>query len=326
MHVILVTSWNKACGIAEHSAMLKQAVEAADSRIAAVPCPGLVQDPFSYYPRGGEDAQVLHLNYQAGLLSRWTPDVLRTWRSAHPAIPVVITFHDTGVPNSPLCRELAEMADQMVVHEPFDDLPKDKVQWWMLGVPDEPADEETLDRSWADGRPVLATFGFPFPWKCYNQLAAATARAGWAFHLVTSGADDSDIHLWRQTNPWTLVTPEFVPRPDLLNILQQADALAFTYVTHNTGQAAPIYTGLAAHTPIIALSTCRQYRALLAYPPAAGAICWAETFHDVTEWLARLEKLEERVVWSRRVDRAAATLSWSRLGRQYAHLYQELTA
>src|SRR5262245_61243449 len=154
--VLLITTWQTACGIAEHSAMLKEAVEAADPDIEVVP------DALSLDPVMLDDARginLVHLNYQAALHSRWTPERIRELRQLR--LPVVVTYHDSGVPNSEHCQAVIDAADAAVVHEPFDDLPDGKTRYWRMGVPEWSPPLELLT---TDSRPILGSLGFPFLW------------------------------------------------------------------------------------------------------------------------------------------------------------------
>lgn len=312
MKVRLVTSWGEACGIAEHSAMLKEAVEAADSAIEVTPCSAAIDSTF---PLGEYD--LLHLNYQAALHSRWTPLRMHQYRNVVRK-PVLVTYHDSGVPNSEQCKEVIYAADAAVVHEDFDDLPAEKTHYWRMGVP---GWQRPIMSPWKDDRPVVGTVGFPFGWKNYDALCEVTARAGWALLLIAPGASKEQIEGWYRRQPNLIVRDDFVPREIAVGLLTYCDATAFTYVTHNTGQSGALLLGIAARKPVIALSTCRQFRALYNDPLGQGAIHWCESF----------EQVEKALHWVpiQRVDPGIVALaereSWSHLGRKYAQLYRGLT-
>ena len=74
--------------------MLKEAVEAADSSIVITPNTALL-DPGADW---GGIPDVLHLNYQAALHSRWQPETIQ--RAKALGCKVLVTYHDSGVPNS----------------------------------------------------------------------------------------------------------------------------------------------------------------------------------------------------------------------------------
>ena len=325
LRVLLVTTWDQPCGIAEHSWYLKQAVEAADPEIEITPWTDL--DPASL--RSSVPVpDLVWLNYQAALHSRWTPDWIQRWRQSVNGMKIGVTYHDTGVPNSDQCQAICAAADTFVIHEPADDLPMEKGDYWRMGVPTPtPAGIHPPDgpEYWALGyrdQPRLGTIGFPFAWKCYDELAKVTAANGWAFYVIAPGATDEQMACWLRLNPCTTVRRAFVGRQAAVRLLAGCDATAFTYVCHNTGQSGAILQGIAARKPVIALSTCRQMRALYEDPLGREAIRWCSTFEEVGFAL--------RTVSIERCDPGIVALAeqdgWARLGQRYAQLYRRLVA
>lgn len=316
MKVLLISTWSTGCGIAEHAWYLKAAVEAEDPAIEIDPCPKAL-DPSALGDTTEYD--VLHLNYQAGLLGRYSPTIVS---SLARLLPVVVTYHDTGVPNSEQCRAVCAAATRYVVHEPADDLGPNGY-YWRMGVPG-PAPALILSptfKAWVD-QPVLGSIGFPFGWKNFDLLAELTRRLGWALLLIAPNASPAQVQRWHELNPASDIRTDFVPRREALSLLTACDATAFPYVTHNTGQSAAILQGIAARKPVLAFSTCRQFRALLGDPLGNQAIRWADT----------VEALEYRLLHDvplGRTDPLTVALaeqeSWARLGRKYATLYYEVT-
>lgn len=321
--VLLVTTWKTACGIAEHSAMLKEAIDREED-IRLDPHSDL--DPASLDRScAGVPYTIVHLNYQASLHSRWSPDVIRALRARK--FKVLVTYHDTGVPNSDQCKGVIDAADAAVVHEPFDDLPGNKTYYWRMGVPNGPSGfayhDERRYGMWKlayPAQPVLGSIGFPFGWKNYDKLAEVTGDAGWALMLIAPNATDAQIAGWRQINPYTTVFRDFVERDAAITYLADCDATAFCYVCHNTGQSGAVLQGIATRKPVIALRTCRQFRALAEDPLGSHAILWSDTFEDVRDYLQNL--------YIGRIDPLIVALAhqdgWPALGKRYAQLYRSL--
>jgi glycosyltransferase involved in cell wall biosynthesis len=325
IRVLLVTS-EGACGIAEHSAYLREAVRAADPSIDLYGNPELL-DPAALRYAISAPPDIIHLNYHAALHSRWTPEVVRGLK-----VPVVITYHDTGVPNSAQCRALFVVADAFVVHEPAEDLLG--AIYWRQGVPDWSASVVRYaglgrpPERWEhppfigfkrhDDQPVLGTVGFPFPWKNYDLLASATARAGWALVLLAPTATPEDCARWQALNPHTLIRTDFVPRDAVVAYLAGCDATAFLYAGCNTGTSGAIRQGLAARKPVLA-NDCRQFRDLWLDPLASRALTSVEA-HPQALVDALMEVPIQRV--SPAVCAAAEQDSWADLGRRYADLYR----
>lgn len=317
MRVALVTTWGTACGIAEHSAYLKAAVEQADPTIEIVPILDLHPRAIDHAP--GID--VIWLNYHAALHSQWTPKAIRQ-QQAH-GIKVGVTYHDTGVPNSDQASGICVVADAFVVHEPYDDL-EGNGRYWRMGIPDWHGvlQIERGPRSWNQDRPILGTVGFPFPWKNYDELARVTAAQGWALFLIAPTATEADIDRWHRLNPHSCFYTGFCPREQVVGWLAACDATAFCYTCANTGQSGAVCQGIAVRKPVIAFgpAICRQFRALYADMLGGFAIDWAESFADVGQLLrqCRIDRCDPGIVALAEQD------SWTTLGVKYATLMREL--
>src|SRR5262245_48161261 len=101
MKVLLVTTWGIACGIAETAAHLKAAIEQADPGIQIIPDQDAL-DPAAAY-EAIREVDLVHLNFHAALHSRWVPEQIH--RAKKFGQKVLVTFHDSGVPNSDQCKE-----------------------------------------------------------------------------------------------------------------------------------------------------------------------------------------------------------------------------
>jgi glycosyltransferase involved in cell wall biosynthesis len=326
MRVRLVTPWGTACGIAEHSKMLRDAVEAADPSITFWIDTDLHPDALWRAP---EAPDVVLLNYHAGLHSQWTPAHVKEVRKAR--IPVVVIYHDTGVPNSEQCHRLFEATTHypqlapgaFIIHEPAEDLPG--AVYLRQGVPARPFPapatpwlDEFRSIYYASGRPILGTVGFPFPWKNYDLLVDATALAGWALLLLAPGATEAQIAAWQGRNPAMLVVADFIPADAVVAYLGGCDATAFLYACANTGTSGAIRQGIAARKPVLATSGCRQFRDLEGDRIGARALTWLSDL-SVEGVAAALES-----VVLQRVDPAVVRLaerdSWRRRGQELAEL------
>jgi hypothetical protein len=211
-----------------------------------------------------------------------------------------------------------------VVHEPFDDLPAEKTAYWRMGVPSIahiPVPYVTPGMAYFE-RPYLGTVGFPFPWKCYDELARVTKRAGWGLLLLAPSATAGDIRRWQQLNPWVVVIASFLSQDEVIARLRACTATAFTYVCHNTGQSGAILQGIAARKPVIALRTCRQMRALALDTLGAATIEFVETFEEVH---ALLRHARYTGALDHGIVALAEQESWRGKGAEYAALYRAVT-
>jgi hypothetical protein len=324
MNVLLVTSWGQPqCGIQAHSELLIDAVQQADPAIAITPSAAAL-DPDAPSPYPLDHFDILHLNYHRALHSRWTAAVVRTVVEARHTLAaykaVVITFHDTfgEHPPDPLSQELCATADAFLVHEPCVGL--ERAIYWRMGVP-----RFSGDAGWRSAdmyrRPTLGTIGFNFGWKNWPELARLTKQVGWGFLICTPAMRAEDEATLRAINPWLDVRRD-LPTREVIAVLHECDATAFTNVCGNSGQSAAILLGIAARKPVIALSTCRQYRALFQDPLGSQTIGWEETFPGVENRLKRLCLGH----WDPGIVALAEQDSWAQLGAKYAALYRGLVA
>lgn len=319
MKVWLVSTWNIACGIAEHSAMAKDAIEAADKTIAIRPVSELL-DPDADVK--GAKPDLLWLNYQAALHSRWTPLQIQKWQLA--GIPVLVTYHDTGVPNSDQCKTICNAASWFVVHEPYTDL-AEHGEYIRQGIPP-PEDPILFDfhrsanREIWKGRPIVGTVGFPFPWKNYDLLCQAAHLAGWGVLLIAPNATAQQVRGWQELNPWIEVISQFKPRRDVVSLLSGCDATAFLYNCANTGTSGAIRQGIAARKPVLAFAPtiCRQFRDLM----KESAINWLH--HGSPEHVAADLRALPNVDLDYYVVDLAERDSWAHVGKRYAAIMKRL--
>lgn len=335
MKILIVTSWHThGCGIEEHSKLLIEYATRANPALRFIPG-NVTHHPEVIRAMAAADAvDVVHLNYHAALHSQWTPAQIERLRN-EVGVKVVVTYHDTGVPNSEQCKGVCAAADAAIVHEPADDLHGD-IRYWRMGVPERTSDgmhfgtASRISSQWPvdrgieflryPGQPVLGSIGFPFPWKNFDLLLKVTRELGWACLLITPTASPEQLQTWRAINPDCYLNPHFLNQAQVLGLLAGCDATAFPYVTNNTGQSGAILQGIAARKPVIAFETCRQFRALRMDALGQVTINWAETVDDL--------KREIRYVTPARIDPPTVALaeqeSWVGLGMKYADLYQEV--
>jgi hypothetical protein len=320
-----VSSWGTACGIADHLAQAKPAIEAADPSITIVPDPeGL--DPKVVIERvrwsGANAYDWLWLNYHRALHSRWTPEVvadLVTFTQGQ--MRVLVTFHDTYGERKPdaLQVQLHDLADAFVVHEPCLDLPK--AHLIRQGVA--PAQLPYEYYGWGQV-PILGSVGWNQPWKNYDTLARVTGEQGWALVLCCNNATVEDEARWEALNPRLFVVRGFLPADLIVSYLAGCDATIFAYECANSGTSGAIRLGLAARKPVIAWRDCRQFRDLVAAELNAQVwpIHWCSGFDRLPQVLADIPvgRVDPSVVHLATLD------SWVHQGQAYARLFQQAVA
>jgi glycosyltransferase involved in cell wall biosynthesis len=341
LKVLLVTSWNTPCGIAEYARLLKESAEKADPRIAILPDSESL-DPAACFSRlawsntGRNDGgryDVVHLNHHDGLHSRWQAGQVQ--EITETGVPVLVTYHDTRerLVDCHKLNQLIDVASSVVVHEPVEGA---HVIYWRQGVPAAATMPARYSRvhgmaDWINGegvfqagawkaypqQPVLGTVGFNFPWKNYDKLAQVTGEEGWALVILSNNATPEDEARWKSMNSSILVVSGFQPQEVVVNYLAGCDATAFMYECANTGTSGAIRQGLAARKPVIAYGTCRQFRDL--WGETCG-VFWVPTWDGFRHILSYMQP----AAWDAPVSAWAHAESWDQLGRKYAKLYRML--
>lgn len=329
IRVDLITS-EGACGIAEHSAYLMEAVRAVSPLTTFAATSAKYLDPAEYFRDADSGAlprsHVVHLNYHAALHSRWTSEQIGELHAR--GRRVLVTYHDSGVPNSLQCKLVCRAADRFVLHESFKDMPTDTGTYCRMGVPAAEDDAKFFflaaslhrDGIWGRDQPILGTVGFDFPWKCYDELARITEAAGWGLLLLSPQMTEERQRALAALNPACVVVSEWTPRREVVSYLTGCSATACTMVCANAGQSASFLQCIAARRSVIALSTCRMMRALYEDPQGREAIWWCENFEEVAGAL--------RNVTLGHADAGVVALAhqerWTVKAEVYDRLYQEL--
>jgi hypothetical protein len=318
--VLLATSWDTPnhCGIEQHSRMLIEAVQRADPTIDVSPSAVALDPVCSRFSLEHGGFQLVHLNHHAALHSRWTPDAIARVRAM--GMKVLATVHDTGVPNADPCKAIVHACDAAVVHEPFDDLPADTTHYWRMGVPEYDG-SPGLRGPHFETRPMLGTVGHDLPWKNWHELARITREVGWGLVICTPAITEDRLAELHALTPW-LVVHAGLDQKMVLATLHECDATAALYVCHNTGQSGAVLQCIGAKKPVLAFTTCRQFRALFSDDLARSTIRWCTTYEAVTRSL--------RCLPIQRFDPGITALaeqeSWRHLGQKYVRLYRELVA
>lgn len=352
MRVLLVTSWGNSCGIAEYAQLLKEGVESVPQGdgIEIIPSaealdPGYVFGNWTRwrdYDRRPID--LVHLNHHDALHSRWDAELVKRLVSGEnvgqACAPVLLTYHDTRekLEDCPKLKAMHEVCSSTVVHEPVEGL---KAIYWRQGVPRSEGVWQLGEARFNHGgkasrecfkshfqQPVLGSVGFNFPWKNFERLAEETGKAGWGLLLIAHDATLEHEAYWRALNPYSWIIREFLPQSEVVCRLAACDATAFMYECANTGTSAAIRQGIAARKPVIAFSTCRQFRDLLQLDyngdPDRGliksGIRWCEHWDDFPQAL----QLVRPGPWDPGITALAHADSWQQLGRNYAQLYRTL--
>lgn len=260
MKVIVVTSDREACGIREYSSMMKEAVEAADPSIQVEEFPFTAPDRLlDRVCSPASRPEIVHLNHHAALHSGWTKDHI--WALQKLGMKVVVTQHDT-FETWEIMRARgffdARSADLLIIHEPVAGLDDEKRVWVMRQpIPEAPREVKSGEAyrrrlkgiQW--GR-YVGSIGFPLPWKGFATLAQAARLAGWGCRIIAPGITVGQAEELQAFHPEGLeIMASFWPRGKAIAALATCDALAFPYVTGNSGTSGALRLGVAARRPVV---------------------------------------------------------------------------
>jgi len=261
----------------------------------------------------------------------------------------VVTYHDTREDAPEKLLALARVANATIIHEPVRGLAwtRDPAEvapgralYLRQGIPGPARIRADYWVSWGgswmepDGfmhersfkaypqQSVLGTVGFNFPWKNFDRLATLTAEEGWALLILSANATEEDEARWRRTNPACHVLRGLPPEQMVLGYLAACDATAFPYECANTGTSGAIRLGIGARKPVLAFSTCRQFRDLyLAPPETSGGVVWSKNWDDLA---SDLRRVYPGLPSNPHTSHLAHRDRWGMVGAAYAEVYRRV--
>lgn len=326
LHVLLVTSWDTVCGIAEMSKLLIDGVKVADSEIELYPYAEAL-DPEWMFSTLATDLKhthwdILHLQHHDALHAAWQAEHIV--RAQELGLKVVVTFHDTfsgasDQPNSAKAHALHDVADAFIAHEEVQDLPK--AIHWRHGVPaiKKPA---TLPPA-RTRRPIIGSAGFNFGWKNFDLLCEAAALAGWRVLLIGPNFTEEDVKRWQQWQP-DGIFPAVHCMPSqaqVVSYLSACDATAFLHNNANTGVSGSVRFGIAARKPCLLMDDCRQFMDLMFDPGLRESFYWTRYCTEtIAEDISRLPSVK----FDHKLCALAERDSYLHVGKKYAELYRRL--
>lgn len=298
----LITSWNERCGIAEYAKNLTHNCPNTQFKIYDVRSGYQI-----LYALG--DAQIVLLNYEAGLFAGIGEDFIAQLRSR--GLRVVLIWHNShsGDNRGPWTN----LFDRVVVHEET----TDGFRYIPMGIP-----EET--RLHSDGYlpKLVGSFGFPFPWKGFDPVCRACEMLGCQARIIAPESRHWDTHqvgnyLKGLCSKLNYVT-DYMDQSSVVRRLAECHATVFAYSGGNSGVSAACRLGLATGRPIV-LTRCRQFRDLFPYEDEIFFIDDASP-----EKIA--EALQEALnPYNKKMPgRVLKDMAWSKVGRMYEELFKEL--
>lgn len=361
LRVLLVTSWNTPCGIADHSAQLKAAVEAADPLIEVEPSAAALDPGQGGLLLSTTTPTIVHLNHHDALHSRWTPAHVRMVREQIKA-PVVVTYHDTRgtLAQTPKLAALVDVASAVVVHEPVSGLTEDGIllgtsaapyrglaYYWRQGVPAPAvspacyAYAEQGAQVWFDGESefpnAIRRCQYPL-WKAFpQQPVLGTAGFNFPWKNFDRLAQVTGEEGWAFLLCCNNATDEDEARWKVLNhatLVVRGFLPTPTIVNYLAGCDATAWMYECANTGTsgairLGIAARKPVIALQTcrqfrdlYNQSPGSgLTWVESWKSFRDELAHVYP----GAWKPYVSLLARLDSWTTLGRKYATLYRSLT-
>jgi len=301
LKVLLVTSPNEACGIREHSELLKRYCPQVEH---------IITGPEVFTVAAGCD--LVMIDHHAALHSQWTPEAVGILGLS---MPVLVTQHDTfetvGIMSE---RGLPIFTGPVITHEKVSGYKNALfLRQGVLGLDRAPAEPLAFPNR-------VGTVGFDFPWKNFDLLAKVTKRLGLQCLIISPGMTKERVKELRAINPDTFVQTGFQPAEFVVSQLAECLATAFLYQCGNSGTSGAIRLGLSARRPVVAFQ-CRQFKDLA----GEGAVKFAASEQDLIEFLGVLkvsQSLQEAYSLAAKIQ--ADTDSWENRGRDYWGVYKTL--
>ena len=302
MKVGLITTWQERCGIAEYGENLVRSMPQVTFDI-------LNRDRWNSDAVRMSDCEIIHVNYEPGLMNWITLMELNQWKSQCNK-RIVFTWHTSAERGNR--NPMHPLIDRVVMHEVTDDgyvhIPH--------GIEEHPKYTDTLNRD------VIGTAGFPFPWKGFPEVAAAAKLLGMKVLVIAPASRHYDTEAIRacvmQANPDAQYRTDWLTTQEVIRELQACAVNVFAYHGAQFGISGAARMGISAQRPLV-LTRNRQFRDLYPYE---DEIAFAASPDP-----ALLADAIQVVLESGRIPtRVMEDMAWSKVGQMYYELYKGLGA
>lgn len=300
MKVVLLTTWDEPCGVAEHSQDLVRALPEVEFEI--------IGRPFSVEKALHSDAPIVHLSYEPGLMPAWGVESVQRLRAA--GKKTVLTWH---VSSSMFNKSaFTDVFDRTIIHEKTDE----GFTYIPVGIIDPPTDIDVIPN-------LVGTAGFPFAWKGFWTVAEACQQMGLQYRTSIPKSRHGDAELVKKQLQaichTTEVNLDYLPKLELIRWMTPCAVQVYAYSGGNAGLSGGVRVGLATGRPTV-ISQCRQFRDLFEdyaeelyiipnAQPSVADVCTA---------------LEHALVGDRKPKRILEDMSWTKVAAAHLAVYQGL--
>jgi glycosyltransferase involved in cell wall biosynthesis len=255
-----------------------------------------------------KDCDILHVNYEPGLMPMVVDWKVQAWKAMGKRKPAVLTLHTSREGDNRSAFTYA--FDRVVVHEKttdgFTQIP--------MGVPEYP--NLPYVKIFSAG-----TAGFPFPWKGFHALAQALPEYKLLFVGPESGHVDTFAmkSVIERDNKNAVYLTRWMDGQAVSHQLATCECSVFFYEGGNYGISGAVRMGLAAGRPVL-LTRNRQFRDLFDYEDELYFIPLHSSVVDIRKAVQQV--LEDK--HPKKPKRILEDMGWSKVGQQYKALYDSL--
>jgi hypothetical protein len=308
MRVLLVTTWNERCGIAEYAANL----------VRHCKCEFEIVDPVTFMNFGKDVSSfdLVHVNHEPGLYPGMTQYHVQRFCDSKPAM---ITLHATQAGYNH--GAYIEAFQKIVVHEQTQDVARWPSKWIYIpeGIPVAVSLAPTVENT-------LGTCGFPFPWKGWDEVAYAAKFLNLGMIACLPESKHADALAAKRQIESVLgakayIVTEYLPESGVIHHLSRNLVNVFPYKGHNAGISGAVRMGLAARRPVV-VSASRQFNDLFMYreelyvsPQSEG-----QELYDCIQNAV----LDARSGHARLPNQVIKDMGWERSARAYMDVYNSI--
>lgn len=303
MKVGLVTAWTDRCGLSECSRNIVKNVPGVDFKIIS-------ETDDQSMLEGTRDCDIVHISYEFNLCLM-SPKGIKALNK-----PVVMTYFNSN-PNSNLF-DLTDACNKIVVLEPSaDDDPR--FVYIPMAIP-------SGYQATKEPENLVGTIGFPFPWKCMDEISRAAHQIGMGFLGIMPAhpwMDTSNCLQMQQkaraANPQSEIYTEWLEFDDVMQQLNRCKVLCFAHRENNetSGISSATRYGLATGRPVV-MTRFTMYRDLFPYN---DEIYFMDMKGDTLQLAELLKLAAEGKHYPKRL---LEDFSWKTAGEKYLKIYQEL--
>lgn len=303
MKIALATSWPDKCGVAEYSQNLVKSLPDVEFKI-------ITDLSSSGIAAGSKGCDLIHLSYEPSIFNIDIAGV-KSWKK-----PVVMTYFPSNEYSN--LKGITHACDKVVLLEQTTDN-NPKFVYIPMAIPDNEVAEYIPEEN------MVGTIGFPFHWRGFPYIAHCASQLGMKYLAI------APTHPWLLKNeceaqqaeikrvyPQTELHTNWLPTAEVFKKLRRCSVIVFSYRSDNpSGVASTVRYGIATGRPIV-LGRYKMHRDLVQYEDELNFVS------ANADWPEVMEAIKLAKLGAKKPNRILKEMSWSKAGKMYKDLYEEL--